>query len=292
MDNRKKNIILYSALTAASLIIIAVTLLYYYQNREMTQIVNNLTEEKHILTEEYQNLILNYDSLQSDNDTLNEILAMERQRVEHLVEEIKTIRATNTAKIREYQQELVTLRGVLQSYVAQIDSLNQRNEELTRENIEHRQRYAQIESSYKNLQEVKTDLEEKVTIASKLEVAKLEADGLTSSGRTTNRSRRAEQIRVCFTLLKNVTTPVGMKDIYLRVERPDGQLLMHSRDDLFEYEESEINFSAKRTVEYGGEEMEVCIYYDADAGELTSGEYTADLFADGFHIASHIFSLR
>lgn len=287
--NNKK---LYMALGAIALILLVVSILFFVQNKEMTSIVENLNEEKTILTEEYQNLMVNYDSLYSDNDTLNLMLEAERERISQLVEEIKTIKATNTAKIREFQKELTTLRGVLRNYIVQIDSLNQRNMELTEENLEHRRRYTQIASSYRELEEVKSNLEEKVTIASRLDVTNMMAEGLTPSGRKTDRSGRIGKIRVCFTLLKNVTSPVGMKDFFLRIERPDGQLLMHSRDNTFEHEGSDINYSATRSVEYGGEELDVCLFYDADAGELISGEYIADVFADGFHLKSLRFALR
>jgi hypothetical protein len=287
--NTKK---LYIALVSAGVLLLIVSLLFYFQNREMNTIVENLTTEKTILTEEYQKLIINYDSLHSDNDTLNRMLEIERERIAHLVEEIKTIKATNTSKIREFQQELTTLRGVLRTYIVQIDSLNARNIELTKENVEHRRRYSEIQTSVRQLEVAKANLELKVTIASRLEIYGIAAEGLNASGRTTDRSSRTSKIKVCFVLLKNVTAPVGMKDIFLRIERPDGQLLMHSREDLFTHEGSQINFSAQRTVEYGGEDINVCIFYDADAGELLNGQYTVDIFSDGFHIGSHKFTLR
>ncbi len=288
-NNSKK---LYIALSAIGVILLVISILFFVQNREMTTIVEGLNEEKTILTEEYQNLMFNYDSLYSDNDTLNLMLEVERERIAQLVEEIKTIKATNTAKIREFQRELTTLRGVLRNYIVQIDSLNVRNLELTQENLEHRRRYTQIQSSVRQLEEAKTNLQEKVTIASRLDVTNMMAEGLTPTGRKTDRSGRVGKIRVCFTLLKNVTSPIGMKDFYLRIERPDGQLLMHSRDNTFRHEDSNINYSAMRSVEYGGEEVDVCVFYDADAGELISGEYIADVFADGFHLKTLRFSLR
>lgn len=283
---------LYLIIGIIALVLIAISVLFYIQNREMNTIVEQLNVEKTILTEEYQKLAFNYDSLHSDNDTLNLMLEMERERIAQLVEELKTLKATNTARIREFQKELTTLRGVLRTYIVQIDSLNQRNQVLTQENLEHRRRYTQIQSSFRELEEVKSTLEEKVTIASRLDVTNLMAEGLNPSGRKTDRSNRIAKIRVCFTVLKNVTAPVGMKDFYLRIERPDGQLLLHSLDDKFRHEDADINYSAMRSIEYGGEETDVCIFYDADAGELLSGEYIADVFADGFHLKSLRFTLR
>lgn len=279
-------------LIALVVILLVVTILYIFQSRKMNEIVESLNIEKTILTEEYQDLVLNYDSLHSNNDTLNMMLEIERERISHLVEEIKTIKATNMSKIREFQKELTTLRTVLRTYIVQIDSLNTINKELTRENIEQKRQYTQIQSSYQKLEATKDELEKKVTIASQLETTNLTAEALTPSDRSTNRSSRAGKLKVCFTLLKNLTAPVGMKEVYIRIERPDGQLLMHSRNDLFKMDGSDINYSAKRTIEYGGENTDACIFYNVDTGELTEGEYTVDVFSDGFHIGKMKFNLK
>ena len=291
-NNNKDNRLLYIILISTGILLIGITALYFIQNKQMTEIVTNLNVEKTILTEEYQSLIHNYDSLQSDNDTINNLLEREREKIAHLIEEIKTIKATNTSKIREFQKELNTLRGVLRNYVVQIDSLNARNQELTKENVEHKRRYTQIQTSFKELEVEKASLAEKVSIASRLDVTNMLAESMNSNGKKTERSSRTAKIRVCFTVLRNVTSPVGMKTFYLRVERPDGQLLMHSKDDTFSHEGSNIVFSAKRSIEYGGNEVDVCIFYEADAGEIIPGKYLADVFADGFHISNTTLTLK
>ncbi len=283
---------LYQILGVSAVLLITVVVLYITKSVQMSEIVGEMTEEKQILTEEYQQLAMGYDSLESTSDTLNLMLDMEREKITHLIEEIKTIKATNASKIREYRKELSSLRGILKSYIFQIDSLNARNEELTQENKEFQRRYTQIKSSYQKLEEVKSNLEGKVEIASRLELTQLSAEGLNANGRSTNKSNRVAKIKVCCTIKKNITAPVGMKSFYLRLERPDGQLLMHSRSDLFKFEGNEINYSAMRTIEYGGDATDLCIFYDADSGELMKGTYVADLFADGAQIGNFTFELN
>jgi chromosome segregation ATPase len=295
----KINKIFYIVVGIITIALIVITYLFLFQKKEMDEIVDNLNEEKMILTEEYQKLLDDYDSLQNNNEmrgfgTINyiELLENEKEKVAHLIEEIKIIKATNTAKIREYQKELSTLRSVLVSYIAQIDSLNTRNEELTKENKEVKRRYTQIETSYKKLEVEKAGLEQKVSIASQLDITNTMAEALNSNNKKIDKAGRASKIRVCFTVLKNVTAPVGMKKFFVRIERPDGQLLMHNREDLFTYEGSQINFSAFREIEYGGDETDVCVFYTVDSGELMKGKYTADIFADGYHIGNISFSLK
>lgn len=288
----RSNKTIYILSAVAVIIITAVLFLYLNNRKEYQAIVEELTEEKVILTEEFQSLALDYDSLHTNNDTLNLMLEQEREKISHLIEEIKTIKATNSSKIREYKKELSSLRQVMKSFVVQIDSLNRRNIELTNENKQYRRQYSKVQESYKELEKQKEKLAEKIEIASQLETINGEAVGLNSKGRSTKRARNVAKIKVCFTIMKNITASVGEKNVYMRIVRPDDALLLHSLDDVFTYESEMINFSASRVIEYGGEDLDVCIFYQADAGELMAGTYTADLFSDGFNIGTVVFELK
>ncbi len=278
---------------AVSVVLLIILGFLYFKNKsEMQMLVDEMTEEKDLLTTEFESLAIDYDSLKTNSDTMNLLLEKEREKISQLIEEIHTIKATNASKIREYKKELTSLRKVMKNYIVQIDSLNQTNKALQQENQQIRRTVSNIKTSYQKLEKEKENLAEKVDIASKLETFNMEATGLNSKDRSTTRSSRISKIRICFTIQKNITAEVGEKEIFLRILRPDGALLYHSKDDLFQYENKEINFSARRVVEYGGEELDVCLYYNVDAGELTEGDYTADIFADGHHIGNMTFSLR
>lgn len=277
---------------AAIVIIVTLGFLYFQSRSEMKEVVQVMTEEKMDLTMEYQNLAIDYDSLKTNNQAINEKLELERERVSNLLEELKTVKATNALKIRELRKELSTLRTVMTSFIVQIDSLNRRNEELTQENKSMRTQVGKIQDSYKVLEKQKETLAAKVEIASKLETANMQGTGLMTNGKTTDRVNRAAKLRVCFDVLKNISAPVGEKLLYLRISRPDGALLMHSINDQFKYEDGMINFSAKRSIEYGGETTNVCIFYNVDEGELMAGEYRAEVFADGHMIGGMSFKLK
>jgi predicted nucleic acid-binding Zn-ribbon protein len=285
-----KTIVIILVIAAALLAL--VTYMYFSNKKQMEGMVEQMTIEKTELTREFQNLALDYDSLQTNNDTINVLLTKERERISQLIEEIKTIKATNAAKIREYQKELTSLRSVMRNFVVQIDSLNSRNQELTAENKEVKNQMTRIKDSYQVLEKEKQTLAQKVEIASKLETRNIRVTGLNSKDKEVNKALRVQKIKVCFVVLKNITAPVGDKVVYLRIMRPDNALLMHSVDDVFTYEGSKINYSAKRTVEYGGKDVDVCIFYEAMEGELMAGFYTVDLFMDGQNVGTATFELK
>jgi myosin heavy subunit len=287
----KQHKILTIILIVAFLLIGLFAVLYYNNKKQMEEMVTELNTEKMELTKEYEELALDF-SFQTDIDSINNLLQHERERIEQLIEEIKTIKATNASKIREYKKELTTLRKVLKNYIFQIDSLNRRNEQLTKENKEYQQKFTHIKSSMKKLEKQKETLEEKVDIASKLELKNIIAKGLTGKNKITKKTSRVAKIRVCFTIKKNITAPAGEKTVYLRIERPDKSLLMQSLDNKFKYEGSDINYSSKRVIEYEGKDLDVCIYYKVDEGELMKGEYIADIFIDGKNVGTGTFELK
>ncbi len=254
--------------------------------------IDEITLEKAILARDYSELAIEYDSIQTNNQEINTHLDRERERVSQLLEEIRTMKSANAAQISQYKKELSSLRNVMRSFVVQIDSLNARNQVLSQENREVKQQYSQIKDSYSELSKEKENLVQKVEIAARLETFGIKALGLNNRGKETNKASRTVKLSVCFTLLKNVTTPVGEKKIFMRIARPDGALLYHSETDLFQFEDSQINFSVSRSVEYGGENIDVCMFYGADEGELMIGIYTIDLFADGKQIGNAKLELK
>ena len=105
------------------------------------------------------------------------------------------------------------------------------------------------------------------------------------------REKRMQRFVVSFKIAKNITAPVGEKYIYVRLMKPDDDILVKSRADVFEFEGKEINYSMKKLIEYEGEEVQVVLYWDIEEF-LSPGTYRADIFADGNLIGRKNFTLE
>ncbi len=249
--------------------------------------------EKEELTDEYSQLSLQYEGygLRIGNDSLATLLDTERYKVQRLLEELKTTKATNARRIGELRKELESLRGIIKHYVAQIDSLNTINSKLKAENIAVNQRYQEAKGNVETLSEEKKVLTEKVTLASILDAKNISVETLTSKGRKATKISKTEQLKFTFTIAKNISAPTGEKYIYIRIIKPDDTPLVKSNDNVFMFENKFINYSARRPIEYEGEDIPVTIFWDVEE-YLNAGKYRIEIFADGYMIGQSNFSLN
>lgn len=245
-----------------------------------------LERQKNNLEEELKSIYSKYDSLKSENDTMNLKLTAEQLRIERLLK----INANNVYKIRMYEKELETIRKVLRSYVYQIDSLNQANIALRTENIEVKQQLQKVEKEKDDLSQVKDELETKVEKASVISAKNIIVTPLNKRSRENDRINRIEKIRTCFTIRENPIIPPGNKTIYMRITRPD-DVILTSGVNFFEYQGEQIIYTESREVQYENVDVELCIFWTND-GQLIPGSYKVNLYADGNEIGSTTFSLR
>ena len=101
----------------------------------MVEMETVLTEEKDSLANELRRISYAFDTLKTNNDTLNANLARDKEKIVQIL----AINESNVRLIRQYKKEIKTMREIMKSYIVQIDSLNTRNKMLVAENTEIRQ---------------------------------------------------------------------------------------------------------------------------------------------------------
>ncbi|MDU1890866.1 MAG: hypothetical protein E6767_09270 [Dysgonomonas sp.] len=248
---------------------------------------------KQQLEDEYESLSVQYESFKMNvkNDSLLQRLTNEQTKVQRLLEELKTVKAENKAEISRLNKELASLRKILKSYVVQIDSLNRANEQLRKEKQEITDKYNQTSKTLNQVSQQKEDLSQKVTLAAKLDATGISVQATNSKGKVQKKIKKVEQLILNFAITKNITAEPGERIIYVRIMKPDNDVLTKSRTNVFPYENKEINYSMKKIVEYGGEEVGVTMYWNVEE-YLMPGTYRVDIFADGSRIGSKSFTLE
>ncbi|MCQ2068843.1 MAG: hypothetical protein MJY68_07095 [Bacteroidaceae bacterium] len=257
---------------------------------EMTQLFEIEKEE---MENEYSGFAVQYDELKVhiSNDSLIRQLDKEKQRTQQLLEELRQTKATNAAEITRLKKELTTVRAVMRTYVIQIDSLDQINKQLTKENTRVRQQYQEQTKVVEQLTVDKQKAEEKVALASQLDAAAITVTPNNKRGKEDHKVKNVTQFVVNFTIVKNITVQTGEKTVYLRITKPDGEPLVKDASNTFRYENVSLEYSAKKYIEYTGEQQEVTMYWDVEE-YLSAGTYTAYLFVDGVMIGEQSVTLN
>lgn len=295
MNKQQKTII---AVASAIVIALVATLVWSLQKQskteqEMTEIVEMMNFEKEQLEEEFSDLAMQFDgyNLNIGNDSLISLLDQEKKRVNQLLEELRITKATNARRIAELKKELTTVRAVMVQYVHQIDSLDRINKVLVAENTEVRQKYATVSRQAEQLQQEKEKLHQTVIRAGMMEITRFSMLTLNERGRKTNRYSKIVTLQFDYTIAKNITTSVGLKELYLRIIRPDGEVMTKSPDHLFEYENTRLPYSLSKSFEYAGDELDDTMYWKVEE-ILQIGNYSIEFFADGHLIGTFSFRIE
>ncbi len=259
-------------------------------NEEMMQLFEI---EKAEMEDEYSTFATQYDEMQIliSNDSLVAQLEREKLRTQQLLEELRATKASNAAEITRLKKELKTVRTVMRSYVVQIDSLNQANEKLAKENKRVRTQYAEVTKKVESLQEEAKNLSDKVTLAAQLDATNIGIQPRNKKGKVTASVKNVIKFAIDFTIVKNITAPTGERTIYVRIVKPDGSVLTKDASRTFAYENTRLEYSIKKLIEYTGEEQNVTVYWDVEEF-LNPGEYTVYIFSDGVMIGEKGFSLE
>lgn len=274
--------------------VITVLLLKIKEQDDNLRIIQEAAEfEKQQLQDEYEQLAIQFDgysNMELENDSLSALLSVEQQRVRDLLEELRITKATDAKRINELKKELATVREIMKSYVAQIDSLDRQNKILTAENIQVRQQYNQVSQKAQDLEQERAQLTEVVSRAAMLEVSDFTCTGMTHRGSSRKHLKNMDKIEFKFSVMKNVTAKPGYKTLYLQIIQPNGEVLTKSPDNTFQYENKQIPYSIEHEFEFQGEQYDDALYWEIEE-VLEPGAYNADFFIDGNLCGSFPFTL-
>ena len=271
-------------------------LAYLFMNLEEQKQVNRDMQElaeldKQEMENEYERFALQYSEMktQINNDSIIQQLTEEQMKTQQLLEELKRVKASDAREIARLKKELATVRAVLRDYVMQIDSLNRLNESLKQENTTVKAELEQRNQQVAGLSSEKASLSQKVAIAAQLDATNISLQLLNKRGKDAKKLKDCTQMKTSFVITKNVTASNGNRTVYVRIQNPGGNVL--GGGGTFPFENRQLEASAKKTIEYTGEETPVTVYWNVSQ-MLEAGEYRVSVFADGNMIGSRTFTFK
>lgn len=257
------------------------------------ELKQGVEKEREEVTNELEGMLVKYDSLEIDNDSISDELLEERAKVEKLIEQAKN----NEWTIYKLRKEAGTLREIMKGYVRTIDSLNTANIELQAQNVEVTEKLTQSKKYSEELESKNDELAELVRIGARLTALNMisvpERDRRLGGYTDVNRARRVDRIKTCLTLEANTVAKEGDRIVYVRIIAPGGRVLTErsSETNMFEFEGTRGLYSKKKEVYYANQELDLCLFWDV-SGDLDGGIYQVEAYADGLKIGTTKFELK
>ena len=288
----KKNTLLIVAGSLLILLLIGVTILLISEKQTNKELVMEFNLDKEDLENQYTDFARQYDELKLtvSNDSLSVLLEQEQLKTQRLLEELRTVKSSNATEIRRLKKELASLRKVMIGYINQIDSLSRLTNHQKEVIADVTRKYNVASQQISNLSEEKKNLNKKVTLAAQLDATNINIQATNKRGKKAKKVKDVVKLKINFTIVKNITAETGERTLYVRITKPDNDVLSKNASNTFPYENRELAYSIKKYIEYNGEEQSVTVYWDVEEF-LYAGSYRVDIFSDGTLIGSQSFNL-
>lgn len=294
MENQNNNSKLKAIILVLSLLLLASLGYMFKMSSDAKQVeteLSSVTVEKETALSELTQLKTTYDAAIAENTSMSEELIAERDKVVKLMEEVKKSKG-DAATLSKYKKQI----GELQ---AKMNTLMKENEELK---VQNQQLSAEIDSTKTILVEAKEynqvlagqneELSKTVEKASKLSILNLKTGAykVKSSGKEveTERARRADILKINFTIAENRVAKSGDKSYYIQVIDSKNNVLGEKK--LIEFGEKSLTYSFISTVQY--ENSTVNVSENLPGEDFEKGTYFVNIFDKGELVGKTSFTLK
>ncbi len=278
------------AVAALAVVLVALSVLYFSIHSQQKSEYALLSSERDSIKENLTEILGEFDELETTNEELKLQMEVERNRTDSIITALKKERSLNYAKIRRYDNEVRTLRGLVSSYLAQIDSLNAVNKQLFDENVTVKQDLATSELRAEEAEKLAKELDAKVRAAAVLSANNISITSINKRGRTISRIKRATQISINFTVAANKLTAAGQTEMYARVVAPDGYVVAAESVPSITIKGEKVTYTASRAVDYQNTDLPVNIFFNGD--DFVGGVYEVEIYNEGSLIGTTKLDVR
>lgn len=259
-----------------------------------------LLKEKQMVMDDLSTMASQYDAAISENEITSGKLVDARNRIEGLLDSLKTSQASvNT--LWKYKQKYFVLQKEMDVLLAQNDALRVENSLLASTLDSTQVQLAERVAFTDSLLVQNTQLATVVEDASVLTTVGLKGFGVIerSSGKLipTERANRVDKIRVCFTVAKNNLVDAGDKELYVQIIDPKNNVLGANEQIIFDSNNGDdvksLNYSLVSKFNYENRNLNVCEFVTASNSDgFQEGKYIVNVFNQKDLVSSSEFTLK
>ena len=192
------------------------------------KVERDFTEQKKQVMNDLNVMAKQYDVAIGDNESSKRDLVDARDRIKGLMDSLK-ISQNSVNSLWSYKSKYLSLQKEMNALLTENDRLKIRNSELSSTLDSTNVRLAERTMFTDSLLVQNTELASVVENASALQTVGLKGFGVIerNSGKLipTERARRSDKIRVCFTVARNTLVGAGDKELYIQVLDPKDNVL-------------------------------------------------------------------
>ncbi len=284
-------------LLSGIIIVIIIGLAYFiYQNNENEKIkmmqekeLDNVYLELDSISNVLSEKILTISQLGGDIDSL---LVLK----DNLEIEKKEFRTRAYAQINRLQGKVDGYRELLLAQDEEIERLKKVNEQLFEENKEQKIEINNLNSTISNINQSNKKLEEKIEVASRLEILDFEVIGIFRNGsekKNSFRNRSLDRLSINLTLNENDLAKIEVVDVYISIEKPNGEIIydISKGSGTFTYEKREEFYTIKEGVLVDKSKKELSINYIKNQ-EFDKGLHKVHFYTNEYKIGSGEFLIK
>ncbi|WP_339678021.1 hypothetical protein [Cyclobacterium marinum] len=264
---------------------------------------SRINEEVSHLTDENNQLNTRLDSITRELDVrINEITSLNGD-VEALVKVREQLEKERKLDKNRSANDIARLNAQIDSYLtlleekdADIVRLKAQNVQLFSENKELKTDKFEIEEEMAKISKKTDDLEKKVNLASQLKAENIVVAAVNSRGREREgefRNRQLSRLKVSFNISDNKVAEPGMRDVFIQVLSPNGQVIFDiaKGSGTFELNGKEHFYTLKQDFVFNNTQQQLTYFYEKGS-DYVKGNYVVKIFSDGWEIGESRFEIK
>jgi cell division protein ZapB len=271
----------------------------YISHREKQTITETLAEKEIELDTTHKRMQAINAELEEKIATISklggDVSELEKARAD-LQKELARTRTRNAAAIAELNDRLQGYEELLNAKDQEIERLKVVNKELFSENRTLKTKQNVLSDSIQRMTRNKEELQQKVSIASRLEAENITVAALNARGKERTppfRPRQLEKLRVQFNIAKNDVAPIEGKKIMIRIIGENEQVIFDvSRGSgTFMLNGRETFYTAQQEILFDNTRQNLTFEYEKGS-EYASGTYRVEIYTDGYLMGTTSFEVR
>jgi len=293
MSEQKKNYVSIVIIALLALLLAGAGSMYFLKNTELENTKTELTSQVNGLKEKLEKEKTLLEEKIAENKVLNEDLIAQRDELEATLEELSASEVS-VKNLMKYKNKYFRLKNKIEELMVENEMLQTANKFLVQEKDSI--------SGELNMQRVLNDSlatqaseQEKIILsASEVAVVGLKTVGLKekNSGKQllTDKARRANKLKVCFSLAPNTIAEKGDQKLYIQVIAPGNTVL--GKNEPIRFGDQTLDYTIESEFNYNSKALDICEFVTEPEKGFAKGTYFVNVFRNNKRVANSSFELK